>query len=106
MNQELKRSIIMASFATVLLVIVGVGVSIIIGLAVAPEQAKLAPKQLEDNAEAYQVARGANIGVIRTWIFIGGGLFALLIWGTVLVRYLLTKDEDEETPLEGATDNG
>lgn len=96
MNQELKRSIIIASVATVLLAVIGVGASVIIGLAVAPEQAKLAPKQVEDNEEAYQIARGANIGVIRTWLFVGCGILALLIWGTVLLRYIQTEDEDEE----------
>ena len=86
----------MASLATVFLIIACIATSVIIGLAVAPEQAKLAPKQLEDNEEAYQAARGTNIGVIRTWLFVGGGILVLLIWATVLARYMLTEDENEE----------
>lgn len=96
MDQELKKSLIMASLMTAALIVLAIAASLIIGLAVAPEQAKLAPKQVEDNEEAYQVARGANIGVIRTWLFIGTSFSILLVWVLIWVRYALNKDKNEE----------
>jgi len=106
LSQELKRSIIMAALMTAVVVIIGLAASHIIGLALAPEQAKLAPKQVEDNAEAYQVVRGTNIGVIRTWLFIGGCILVVFFWGVVLVRYIQAKDENEEPPQEEVIGNG
>lgn len=95
MYTELKRSLVLASLITVTLLVLGLVASFIVGIAMAPEEAKLAPRQLKDDPEAYQVARGGNVGVVRTWLSRGIVLSIGGIWVIVLIRHWVHKDEEE-----------
>jgi len=91
-----KKDLVLASFLTLMLILLGLVTSHIVGLAMAPEEAQLAPKQLKDDPEAYQVARGANIGVVRTWLSIGIVFSIVCVWVIFLIRYWVNKEDEEE----------
>jgi len=98
LSVDLKRDLILAVLATILIIVMGIGASHIAGVVMAPEQAKLAPKQVEDDAGAYQVVRDANIGVVRTWLWTLLALLILFIWAAVLLRHWARKKQTGVRP--------
>lgn len=100
MDNRLKETLIFSGIATAAIMILGGVASYTIGQAMAPEEAQLAPKQLEDDSEAYQVARGGNVGIVQMWLFIGLGISIAAVWIVSFVIYALGKPDEEDTTEE------
>lgn len=100
MNNRLKETLIFSAVATAAILVLGGVASYAIEQAMAPEEAQLAPKQLEDDSEAYQVARGGNVGIVLMWTRIGLGIGIAAVWIVPLVIYTLDKSDEEDVTEE------